>query len=141
MSRKRVALSVLTPLRRRPQQKRSRHNDDIHDEDVENQQPSPHPMSLIILPQAFRYAPNTFKSICHIGTMNNTSYTVLNFKNMVCSMCTCPKSQYLSLDFFFNLYFRTLSENPSETGRPGKSEIKAQNYTVKTIWASPTSFE
>ena len=33
MSRKRVALSVLTPRRRRQQQKRRRHNDDIQDED------------------------------------------------------------------------------------------------------------
>ena len=82
MSRKRVAISVRTPRRRRQQQKRRRHNDDIHDEDVENQQPSPHPMPTIILPQAlnFLHAPNTFKPVSYIGDMNNTSSTVLNLK-------------------------------------------------------------
>ena len=72
MPRKRAALSVSTPRRRREQQKkkkRRRHNDDIHDEDVENQQPPPQAMPPIILPQAFLYAPNTFKPVGHIGAM------------------------------------------------------------------------
>ena len=92
MFRKRVALSVQTPRRRRQQQKSRRHNDYIHDEDVENQQPSPHPMPPIILPQAFFHAPNTFKPVIHITAMNNTSSTVLNFKNVVYSMRSYPKT-------------------------------------------------
>ena len=98
MSRKRVALSVQTPRRRRQQQKkkkkkkkkRRRHNDDIRDEDVENQKPSPHPMPPIILPQAFLHAPNRFKPVSHIGAMNKTSSTVLNFKNVVYIVRSCP---------------------------------------------------
>ena len=78
MSRKRVALSVLTLRRRRQEQKGKRQNDDIHDEDVENQQPSPHPMPPIILPHAFLHVPNTFKPVCHTDDMNNTRFTVLN---------------------------------------------------------------
>ena len=113
MCRKRLALSVRTPRRKRQQQKRRRHNDDIHDEDVENQQPSPHPMPHVILPQIFLYAPNTFEPVIHIGAMNNTSSTVLNFKNMVYSMRSCPKTQALYLKVFLPLYFRTLSQNPS----------------------------
>ena len=113
MSRKRVALNVLTLRRRRQQQKRRRHNDDIHDEDVENQQPSPHPMPPISLPQAFLHAPNTFKPVSHIGVMNNTSSTVLNFTNVVYSMRSLPKTQALSLNVFIPLCFRTLSQNPS----------------------------
>ena len=100
MSRKRVAHRVLTPRGRRQQQKRKRHNDDIHDEDVENQQPSPHPKLPIILPQAFLHAPNTFKPASHIGVMNNTSYTVLNFTNAVYSMRSYPETQTLSLKAF-----------------------------------------
>ena len=69
MPRKCAALRVSTPRRRREQQKRRRHNHDIHDEDVEKQQPPPQPMPPIILPQAFLYAPNTFKAVCHIGAM------------------------------------------------------------------------
>ena len=80
-----------------------RHNDYIHDEDVENQQPSPHPMPPIILPQAFLQAPNTFKPVSHIGAMNNTSSTVLNFKNVVYRMRPCPKTQALSLKVFFTI--------------------------------------
>ena len=57
--------------------KRRSHDDDIHDEDVENQQPSPHPMPPIILPQAFLHDPNTFKPVSHIGAMNYTSSTVI----------------------------------------------------------------
>ena len=102
MTRKQVALSVLTPRRRRQQQKRRRHNDDIHDEDVENQQPSPHPMPSIILPQTFLHAPHTFKPVSHTGIMNNTSSTVLNFTNVVCSMRSCPKTQALSLKVFYH---------------------------------------
>ena len=95
-----MALGVFTSRRRRQQQKRRRHNDDIHDEDVENKQPSPHPMPLIILPQAFLHAPNTFKPVSDIGAMNNTRSTVLNFKNVVYSMRSCPKTQALSLKAF-----------------------------------------
>ena len=103
MSRKRVALTVQTSRRRRKQRKkkRRRHNDDIHDEDVGNQQPSQHPMPPIILPQAFLHAPNTLKPVGHIGAMNNTSSTVLNFKNVVYSMRSCPKTQALSLYVFY----------------------------------------
>ena len=98
MFRKLTELSVLTSRRRQQQLKQRRHNNGIHDEDVENQQPSsPHPMSPIILPKAFLYAPNTFKPVCHIGAMNNTSSTVLDCKNVVYSMCTCPKTKALSL--------------------------------------------
>ena len=93
--------------------KRRRHNDDIYDEDVENQQPSPHPMPPIILPQAFLHAPNTFKPVSHIGAINNTSCAVLNFKNVVYSMRSCPKTQALALKVFLPLYYRTLSQNPS----------------------------
>ena len=100
MSLKQVALSVLTPRRRRAQQKRRRHSDDIHDQDVENQQPSPHPIPPIILPQAFLHAPNMFKPVSHIGAMNNTSSTVLNFKIVVYSIRSCPKTQALSLKVF-----------------------------------------
>ena len=64
--------------------------------------------------------------------MNNTSSVVLNFKNVVYSMRSCPKTQALSLKVFYHyisvhcpktqalplkvflsLYFRTLSQNPS----------------------------
>ena len=109
----------------------------IHDEDLENQQPSPHPMPPIILPQAFLHAPNTFKPVSHIGAMNNTSSTVLSFKNVVYSMRSGPKPKRYLEKFFFNiifpyivpkpklylykflpLYFRTLSRNPSKAGRP-----------------------
>ena len=96
MSRKRVALIVLTPRRRRQQQKRRRHNDDIHDDihdEVENQEPSPHPISPIILPQAFHHAPNTIKPVCHIGAMINTSSTVLNFKTWFTAFVHAPKSK------------------------------------------------
>ena len=72
----------------------------IHDEDVENQQPSSHPMPLIILPQTFLHAPNTFKPVSHIGAMNITSSAVLNFKNVVYSMHSCPRTQALSLKVF-----------------------------------------
>ena len=102
MSRKRVAPSVLTTRRRQQEQKLRRHNDDIHDEDVE---PSPHPMPPIILPQAFLHAPNTFKPVSHIGAMNNTSSSVLNFKNVVYSMRSCPKTQVLSLKVFYHYIF------------------------------------
>ena len=91
----------MTPRRRRQRQKRRRHNDDIHDKDVENQQPSPHPMPPIILPQAFLHAPNTFKPVSHIGVMNNASSTVLNFTNVVYSMRLCPKTQALSQTIFY----------------------------------------
>ena len=57
-------------------------------------------MPPIILPQAFLHAPNTFKPVSHIGAMNNTSSTVLNFKNVVYSMRSCPKTQALSLKVF-----------------------------------------
>ena len=84
---------------------RRRHNDDIYDEDVENQQPSPHPMPLIILPQVFIHAQNTFlKPVSLTGAMNNTSSTVLNFKNMVYIMRSCPKTQTLSLQVFAILF-------------------------------------
>ena len=59
-------------------------------------------MPPIILPQAFLHAPNTFKPVSHIGTMNNTSSTVLNFKNVVHSMRSCPKTQALSLKGFYH---------------------------------------
>ena len=90
MSRKRVALCVQTPRRKRQQQKkkRRRHNDDIHDEDVENQQPPPHPMPPIILLQAFLHAPNTFKPASHVLVL-----LILNFKNVVYSMRSCPETQ------------------------------------------------
>ena len=74
----------------------------IHDEDVENQLPSPHPVPSIILPQAFLHTPNTFKPVSHIGAMNNTSSTSLNFKNVVYSMRSCPKTQALSLKVFYH---------------------------------------
>ena len=109
-----------------------RHNDDIHDKDIENQQPSPHPMPPIVLPQAFLHAPNTFKPVSHIAANNNTRSTVCNFKNVVYNMRSCPKPQTLSLKIFYHyisvhcpktqalspkvflpLYFRTLSQNPS----------------------------
>ena len=92
----------MTPRRRRQQQKRRRHYDDIHVEDVENQQPSPHPMPPAILPQAFLHAPNTFKPVSHIGVMNNTSSTVLNFTKVVYSMRLCPKTQALSLNVVYH---------------------------------------
>ena len=83
---------------------RRRHNDDIHDEDVVNRQPSPHPIPTIILPKAFLHAPNMFKPVSHSGSRNNTSSTVLNFKNVVSSMRSCPKTQALSLKVFFYNY-------------------------------------
>ena len=89
----------------------------IHDEDVENQQPSSHPMPPTILPQAFLHAPNTFKPVTHIGAMNNTSSTLLNFKNVVYSMRSCPKTQALIFQCFLPLYFRTLSQNPRFTSK------------------------
>ena len=100
MSRKRVALSVLTLRRRRQQQKRRRYNDDIHDKDVENQQPSPHPMPPIIF-----FAPNTFQPVSHIGVLNNTSSTVINFTNVVYSMRSYPKTQVLSLKVFYHCIY------------------------------------
>ena len=89
-------------------QKRRRHNDCIHDE-----QPSPHPMPPFILQQAFLHAPYTFKLVNHIGAMNNTSSTVLNLKNGIYSMRSCPKTQALSLEGCLTSYLRALSQNPS----------------------------
>ena len=99
MPRKRFALSVLTPRRRREQHKRRRHNDKIHDEDVENQQASPHPMSSITLPQAFLYAPNTFNPVSHIGAMNKYELysTELKRKTWLTRMRGGPKTQASSL--------------------------------------------
>ena len=59
-------------------------------------------MPPIILRQAFLHAPNTFKPVSHIGAMNNTSSTVLNFKNVVYSMRSCPKTQALSLKVLYH---------------------------------------
>ena len=110
MSRKRVALSVLTPRPRRQQQQqqqqqqkqRRRHNDDIHDEDVENQEPSPQPMPPIILPQAFLHAPNTFKtSKSHLCYEQYELYSI-EFQNVVYSMRSCPNTQALSLKVFYH---------------------------------------
>ena len=86
-------------------QKRRRHNDCIHDE-----QPSPHPMPPFILQQAFLHAPYTFKLVNQIGAMNNTSSTVLNLKNGVYSMRSCPKTQALSLESCLTSYLRALSQ-------------------------------
>ena len=74
-------------------------------------------MPPIILPQAFFHAPNTFKPVGHTDAMNNTSSKVLNFKNVVYSRRSCPKTHALCLSFiaksFLPLHFRTLSPNPS----------------------------
>ena len=93
--------------------KRRRHNDDIHDKDIENQQPSPHPMPPIILPQAFLHASSTFKPVSHIGAMKNTSSTVLNFKTWFKACIHVLKTKALSLKAFLPLYFHTLSQNPN----------------------------
>ena len=58
-------------------------------------------MPPIILPQAFLHAQNTFKTVSHIGNVNNTSSIVLNFKNVVYSMRSCPETQALSLTEFY----------------------------------------
>ena len=39
--------------------------------------------------------------VSHIGVMNNTSSTVLNFTNGVYSMRSCPKTQALSLKVLY----------------------------------------
>ena len=69
----------------------------IHDEDVENQQPSPHPMPPIILPQVFFHAPNTFEPVIQTGAMNSMSSTVLYFNTVVYSTRSCPKTKVVSL--------------------------------------------
>ena len=147
MSRKRVALSLQTP--RRSNKKRRRHNDDIHDEDVENQQPSPHPMPPIILPHAFVHAPNTFKLVSHIGAMNNTSSTVLKSQNVVYSMRSCPKTQALSqkvftiifayivpkpklyLYKFFTILFPYIAPNPKQSQA---SQLVKCNYVYVLLF-------
>ena len=93
-----------------------RHNDDNHDKDVENQQPTPHPMPPIILPQAFLHAPNTFKPVCHIGA--RTSSTVLNLKTWFTACVHVSKLKLYPYTFFLLLYIRTLSQNWSKVGRP-----------------------
>ena len=114
MFRKRVALSVLTSRRRRQHQKRMRHNDDIHDEDVENQQPSLQPMPPIILTQAFLYAPNTFKPVCHICAMSNTSSTVLDCKTWFTTCVHVPKPK-LYLYNFFTIIFPYIVPKPKRS--------------------------
>ena len=71
-----------------------------YDEDIENQQPSPHPMPPIILRKAFLHAPNTFKPVNHIDAMNKKSSTVLNFKTLFTAYVHVPKTQALSLKVF-----------------------------------------
>ena len=115
MSRKLVALSVQAPRRRRQQQKRWRHNDDVYDEDVENQQPSPHPMSPIILPQSFLHAPNTFKPVSHIRSMNNTSSIVLNIKKMWFTACVHAPKPKLYLFNFVTILFPYIVPNPERS--------------------------
>ena len=103
--------------------KRRRHKDDILDEDVENQQPSPHPMPPIILRQAFLHAPNTFKPVSHIGAITSCykffniifPYIVPKPKLYLCKFFTIifpyivPKPK-LYLYKFLPLYFRTMSQ-------------------------------
>ena len=140
MSRKRVALSVLTPRRRQQQQKRRRHNDDIHDEDEDNQQSSPHPMPPIILSQPFLHVPNTFKPVNHIGAMDNTSSTVLNKKKRGlqyafmsqnpsfisnffyhCISVHCPKTQVLTLKVCYHYISVHCPKTRAKTGVPASS--------------------
>ena len=105
-----MPLSVQTSRRRGKQRKkRRRHNDDINYEDVENQQPSQHPMPPIILPQTFLHTPNTFKPLSHIGAMNNTSSTVLNFKKRGLQHAFMSQNPSFIAIRFLLLYFRTLS--------------------------------
>ena len=92
--------------------KQRRHKDDIHDEDLENQQLSPHPMPPIVLPQAFLHAPNTFKAVSHISAMNNTSFSVLNFKTWFTACAHVPNPSFISISFF-TIIFPFFSPNPS----------------------------
>ena len=132
MSRKRVALSVLTSRRRRQQQKRRRHNDDIHDKNVENQQPSPHPIPSIILPQAFFHDPNTFKSVSHISATNNTSSTVLNFKTWFTTCVHVPKSKLYLYEIFY-IIFAYIVIKPEQS-----RASQLVNYNLKVACRNPS---
>ena len=88
-----------------------RHNHDIYDEDVENQQPSPHQMQPIILPQAFLHAPNTFKQVSHIGAMNKLH--IIEFKKRGLQHAFMSQNPNFISKSFLRLYFRTLSQNPN----------------------------
>ena len=136
MSRKWVALSVdNTTKNKQKKKKRRRYNGDIHDENVENQQPSPHPKPSIILPQAFLHDPNTFKSVSHISATNNTSSTVLNVKNVDYSMSQnpsfipksffyhyislhCPITQAISLEVFYHYVSLHYPKTKTKPGFP-----------------------
>ena len=74
-------------------------------------------MPPIILPQAFLYALNMFKPACHIGAMNNTGSTVLNFKTGLQHAYMSQNSSFISISFL-PLYFRKLSQNPSKAECP-----------------------
>ena len=122
MSHKWVALSFLTPHRTRQQQKRMRHKDDIHDEDVENQQPSSQDqMTPIILQQGFLH---TFKPVSHIGAMNNTWFTecvhdlkptlyLIKFFTIILPYIV-PKSK-LYLYKFFTFIFPYIVQKPEQS--------------------------
>ena len=86
----------MAPRRRRQQQKRRGHNDDIHDEEVKKPTTLTTPNATDHLATGISSCLHTFKPVSHIGAMNNTSSTVLNFKNVVYSMRSCPKTQALS---------------------------------------------
>ena len=68
-------------------------------------------MPQIILPQVFLHAPNTFKPVSHIGSMNNTSSTVLNFKTWFTACVHVPKPK-LYLYKFFNIIFPYIVPKP-----------------------------
>ena len=71
-----------------------RHNDDIHDEDVENQQPLPHPMPPIALP--------------HVSKPKH--YLCKFFTIIFLYIVPKPKLYFKKI---LPLYFRTLFQNPS----------------------------
>ena len=97
----------MTQRRRRQQQNWRRHGDDIHDKDVVGlNQP-------IILLQVFFQAPNTFKPVCHLGAMNNTSSTVLNFQKRGLQHAFMSQNQSFISIIFLPLYFRNFSQNSS----------------------------
>ena len=68
------------------------------------------------MPPALLHVPNAFKPVSHIGSMNNTSSTVLNFKNVVYSMRFMSQNpSFFSLSFFTIIfpYIQYIVPNPS----------------------------